>query len=370
MATFVYAPTQSVAKQGIFGSAHPLTISVQGFLIPTPITGADITLGGTAVITTNINGATSFCYFPSAVHTINTHGDALITATQSGVLCVDYKVPPYGVVLGGAATIIQPSEYAGTGGIVTGGTTPITVTLCGVDQFCYTPSANHAVTLDGDSLVVVSVNGVLCVDYKVAPDGVHTGGAANVTTVINGVTTYCYNPTCGVTMGGEADTEAVLAAGARGGKGTPYYRRRVTQNATHHYYHAEAFFDNTLQVSGEASVLFTPARYAFIKSLPRMPIDWLAKQDSEFKVLYKELQKRGPANTFSYVAEPSNMKFGGEAEEDYFDFTNFIIMHDDDVIIADILSTDGNPFITTTFSQDLARRKRDDDDIIEILELL
>lgn len=310
----------------------------------------DIVMGGCSPLVVSIGGVTEFCYFPSDIHSITTYGDALIAVTASGLLCVDYKVPPYGVVTGGRANT--------------------TTKLAGVTEFCYFPSDIHTINTGGDAHLVVSQSGILCIDYKVPPHGVILGGQANITTTLNGITEYCYFPTCGVTMGGEAGVDVTLGDKARGGKGTPMFRRERQAQATHYYVTAEAFFDNTLQVGGEASVLFTPARYAFIKSLPRMPIDWLAKQDSEFKVLYKELQKRGPANTFSYVAEPSNMKFGGEAEEDYFDFTNFIIMHDDDVIIADILSTDGNPFITTTFSQDLARRKRDDDDIIEILELL
>ena len=51
-------------------------------------------------------------------------------------------------------------------------------------------------------------------------------------------------------------------------------------------------------------------------------------------------------------------------------FTNFIIMHDEDIIIADALSSDGSPFITTSFDRDLKKLRRDDDDVIEIFELL
>lgn len=154
----------------------------------------------------------------------------------------------------------------------------------------------------------------------------------------------------------------------RGGKGVPIAGRKVVDQHTIFIYHAEAFFENTLQFGGEADVMFIPARYQFIKSLPKLP-DPTLYQNSEFKILYKELEGRQPTTTFSYEAT-GGITVGGQCDEDYFDFTNFIIMHDEDVIIADILSTDGNPFITTTFSQNLAQQRRDDDEIMEILELL
>lgn len=142
----------------------------------------------------------------------------------------------------------------------------------------------------------------------------------------------------------------------RGGRGIQRPQRKDVGQRTIFIYHAEAYFENTLQLGGAADVMFVPA--------------------PEFDI-YKELQykfEKHPTppkpTTFTYVAEPSRIKIGGAADEDYFDFENFIITHDDDLIIADILSTDSNPFITTTFSQNLARQRRDDDDILDILELL
>lgn len=143
----------------------------------------------------------------------------------------------------------------------------------------------------------------------------------------------------------------------RGGKGVPgrAYRKIVGQR-TIFIYHAEAYFENTLQLGGAADVMFVPA--------------------PEFDI-YKELQykfEKHPTplapTTFTYAAKPGGIKIGGAADENYFDFKNFIITHDDDLIIADILSTESNPFITTTFSQNLAKQRRDDDDILDILELL
>jgi len=252
--------------------------------------------------------------------------------------------------------------------IVTGGCAPVVITLNGVTEWNYVPSDLGTVQTGGAAISVVTIGGVLCVTYP-AMGGVQLGGAAPFQITLGGVTTWCYPAFGGITTGGVADCTFTPGTGkkARGGKGVPYYKRQPQR--TIHHYEAEAFFENTLQLGGEADVMFIPARFQFIKSLPKLPAPDLY-QDSEFKILYKELQKRQPSTTFEYVAEPSNMKFGGSADEDYFDFTNFIIMHDDDLIIADILSTDGNPFITTTFNRDLQRRRRDDDDILEILELI
>ena len=264
----------------------------------------------------------------------------------------------------------HPTELVTTD-IVTGGCASTVVTLNGITEYCYQPSAIHTINVQGHAHVIAAVGGVLCYTYQVAPNGVVLGGAAPTAVTRNGVTEWCYPATGGITMGGVADCTFTSGTGkkARGGKGVPMYRRQSTPQRTIHYYEAEAFFENTLQLGGEASVMFIPARYQFIKSLPKLPEPTLY-QDSEFKNLYKELLRQVPSTTYSYVAEPSNLKIGGNADEDYFDFTNFIIMHDEDVIIADILSRDENPFITTTFSQNLARQRRDDDDILEILELL
>ena len=64
------------------------------------------------------------------------------------------------------------------------------------------------------------------------------------------------------------------------------------------------------------------------------------------------------------------IKFGGKSKQEFFDFGNFIITHDDDVIISDILSSTENPFLTTKYDITLESRRRDDDSLLEILELL
>jgi hypothetical protein len=250
--------------------------------------------------------------------------------------------------------------------IVMGGCAPVTAQLNGVTCFTYFPSSVHSVNTNGDALFVVELNGVLCIDYKAAPYGVILGGEAPITVVLNGVTCYFYPATCGVTMGGEADVTFTANVKTRGGKGTPAARKRQ-QQATHHYYEAEAFFENTLVLGGEATATFTPAPYQFIKSLPKVP--YKPKTDSEFVDLFKKLEAQPRTTTFSYQAT-GGVTATGKASDEYFDFTNFIIMHDEDVIIADILSTDGTPFITTSFDRDLKKLRRDDDDVIEIFELL
>ena len=261
-----------------------------------------------------------------------------------------------------------PITTGGPTDIVMGGCAPVNVTLNGVTDFCYFSSDIYSVTTSGDAHIVVTAAGLLCVDYKAPPHGVVLGGQANVTTVINGVTTYCYFPTCGVTMGGEADVDFVTTAKERGGKGTPYWKRQRQEQATHHYFKAEAYFENTLQLGGAADASFRPAPYQFIKSLPKVPYT-PPRRDSEFVDLFKKLEAQPQTTTFSYEAS-GGLATAGDASDEYFDFRNFIIMHDEEVLIADILSSDGSPYITTTFDKKLAKLRRDDDEVIEIFELL
>jgi hypothetical protein len=334
---------------------------------PVEVAG-DLTLGGTAVITVTAGGLTSFEYFPSALDTVNVQGDSLLIATQGGVTTFDYKVPPYGVTLGGSALVGEPGEIIATGGIVTGGDVPVTVTLGGTTEYCYPPSALDAVTTNGDAFIVVKQGGVLCVDYKVPPYGAITGGQANITTTLNGVTEFCYFPTCGITMGGEAGVTVTLVGKERGGKGTPYFRRRHQQQRTIHYYQAHAFFENTLQIGGEADARYREAPYKFIKSLPSIPKPD-PKRDSEFVDLFKKKLAEPRKTTFYYSAE-GGVTAQGEAEEEYFDFGNFILTHDEDLILTDILSSDGTPIITTVFDDKLQAQKREEEELLELLNVL
>lgn len=354
-------------------SNKPILMVRDGKLVPLymepPIAeGVDLTTGGTAVVTVTQGGLTTFEYFPSALDTVNVQGDSLLIATQGGVTTFDYKVPPYGVTLGGSALVGEPGEIIATGGIVTGGDVPVTVTLGGTTEYCYPPSALDAVTTNGDAFIVVKQGGVLCVDYKVPPYGAITGGQANITTTLNGVTEFCYFPTCGITMGGEAGVTVTLVGKERGGKGTPYFRRRHQQQRTIHYYQAHAFFDNTLQIGGEADARYREAPYKFIKSLPSIPKPD-PKRDSEFVDLFKRKLAEPRKTTFYYSAE-GGVTTHGEAEEEYFDFGNFIITHDEDLILTDILSSDGTPIITTVFDDRLQAQKREEEELLELLNVL
>lgn len=354
-------------------SNKPILIARDGKLVPLymepPVSDqADLVTGGTANICVSLSGVTTFEYFPSSVDTVNAQGDALICVTANGILCVDYKVPPYGVTLGGAALVGEPGEIIATGGLITGGDVPITVTLGGTTEYCYPPSAIGTIDLDGDAHVVVTQSGVLCVDYKAPPHGVVTGGQANITTTLNGVTEYCYFPTCGVTMGGEAGVDVTLGDGERGGKGTPMFRRRHVQQRTIHYYDAHAFFENTMQIGGEAEARYREAPYKFIKSLPVIPKPD-PKRDSEFVDLFKK-KLAEPQKTKFYYSADGGITTSGEAEEEYFDFGNFIITHDEDLILTDILSSDGTPIITTVFDDRLNTQKREEEELLELLDIL
>jgi hypothetical protein len=255
-----------------------------------------------------------------------------------------------------------------TSDIVMGGCAPVTFidAGAGTSSFCYFPSSVHSVNLSGDAHITVDTAGVLCATYLAPPYGVDLGGEAPITVTLGGLTSYCYPATGGITMGGEADATLTRVVKERGGKGTPHWKRQ--KQATHYYFAAEAYFENTLQLGGAADASFRPAPYQFIKSLPKVPYT-PPRRDSEFVDLFKRLEAQPKTTTFSYEAS-GGVTTAGEAKDKYFDFRNFIIMHDEDVLIADILSTDGSPYITTTFDNNLAKLRRDDDEVIEIFELL
>jgi len=264
-----------------------------------------------------------------------------------------------------------PILVADVTNIVMGGCAPVTFidAGAGTSSFCYFPSSVHSVNTSGDAHITVNTAGVLCATYLVPPYGVELEGTAPITVTLGGLTSYCYPATGGITMGGEADATfvpSVAPVKERGGKGTPHWKRQ--KQATHYYFKAEAYFENTLQLGGAADASFRPAPYQFIKSLPKVPYT-PPRRDSEFVDLFKRLEAQPQTTTFSYEAS-GGVVTAGEASDTYFDFRNFIIMHDEDVLIADVLSSDGSPYITTTFDKNLAKLRRDDDEVIEIFELL
>lgn len=380
MATFRYAPPRYVAAQGLTNPRATLAIGTQGFLIPVNLLGQpDIVTGGCASVTTNIAGNFVYCYAPSSHEGYVTGSDATFVVLQGGVLTAVYKPSAtVGYRFGGAADAIAPGIFIGEGGIVTGGCAPITFhnEATGVDLYDYQPSTHEGYVTNGDALVVSVLDGVICVDYKPiveTEDGYVCDGSANVTTVIGGVATYCYDPLPnGYVCGGEADYEAILIGKARGGKGTPRPRRRIQPQRTIHYYNAHSYFDATIQVGGEADYAFIPAKYTFIKSLPRIPTRELETKDGEFRKYYDDYLKRKPTKTFTYEPDGvSNLSFGGRNDATFFDFSEWIVTLDDDYLIIDALSTEENPFITTVFDRDKTLQiAREDDEIIDILELL
>ena len=261
---------------------------------------------------------------------------------------------------------MEPPIAVGGADIILAGCAPVTVQLAGVETFCYQPSGIFGITTNGDAHITVNTAGVLCATYIVPPYGVDLAGEAPITVTLGGVTSFCYPATGGITMGGEADATFTTGVKERGGKGTPHWKRQ--KQATHYYFEAEAFFENTLQLGGAADASFRPAPYQFIKSLPKVPYT-PPRRDSEFVDLFKRLEAQPKTTKFSYKAS-GGVVTAGDAKDEYFDFRNFIIMHDEDILVADILSTNGSPYITTTFDKNLAKLRRDDDEVIEIFELL
>lgn len=181
--------------------------------------------------------------------------------------------------------------------------------------------------------------------------------------------------------GGEANV--VFTAGSqRGGKGTPKPRRRykVTPQRTVHYYHAEAYFEHTKQLGGEAITSFVPARYSFIKSLPPLParpetplydIAALSKvSDSEFLKVYNDLYGRSiTPSVFAYKSD-GEMSVGGSAKNTHIDFTKVILDQDEDLLMTDMLSSTSELMPTRrSMNKKLLRMMLEDEELLD-LELL
>lgn len=278
----------------------------------------------------------------------NQHSNKPILIARGGKLLPIYMEPPF-------LTGVD---------IKVGGCAPVTVRLDSVTAFCYFPASGDA-SFDGDALIVVTSGGLLCVDYKVPKIGVITDGRAHITTNLGGLQSFCYFPSGGVTLGGAAQVGEALKE--RGGKGVPR-RKKIVDQRTIYYYDAHAYFENTLQLGGAAESYFRPAPYQFIKSLPKVSKPD-PKRDSEFVDLFKKLLSEPQTTKFFYKAA-GGITADGTADDEYFDFMNYIIANDEDLIISDVLSADGFPIITTVFDYTLEKQKREEDELFNILELL
>jgi hypothetical protein len=348
---------------------------------PPGVEGIDIQTGGCAAWVTYIDGQLVAYYNPSSYEGYVTGSDVTFTVTLNGILTAVYKPSPIvGYRFGGSADATAPGIVIGEGGIVTDGSAPVVFrdAATGIDLYDYAPSLYEGYVTGGDALFVVQRNGVICVDYKPfveTEDGYVTDGDASYAyyDAANDIICIVYKPApYGYICGGAADVEAILLGEARGGKGTPAPRRRIQPQRSIWLYNAHAYFDSTIQVGGEADCMFIPAKYTFIKSLPRLPQEELAKKDGEFLKYYNEYLKRKPTETFVYEPDGvSNLKFGGRNDPTFFDFSEWIVTLDDDYLIIDALSTEENPFITTTFDRDRKLQiSREDDELLDILELL
>jgi len=406
MAVFYQGRPITLGTLGLLRSDTPLTVGVDGVLEPLFITVTpDIVLGGSAGVTTSlgytsagiiitggttpitvaIGGNFDYQYQPSVPNPITVLGDALIVARTNGVLTVDYT-PLGGIVTGGTAAVTFEDNFnrhIGTGGIILDGTAPVITFINGKLTYTYPPALGESLVTGGDALVVAETAGKLTVIYKPSfSTSVNLSGQSNVGTTIGGNTTEDYYALGGLVANGSALVVFTPIEIERGGKGTPMFRRTKPVQKSVFYYTAEAlrerrYYDTdfgyvlkgkgSVVLTGAADLLFIPAKFQFIKSLPRLPKPELVP-DSEFKQLYQELLRRHPTQSYSYVAD-GGIAMSGKSEEDYFDFENFIITHDDELIIADIMSTEGNPFLTTKYDLSLESRRRDDDELLEVLEI-
>lgn len=327
--------------------------------------------------------------------------DTPLTVGSQGVLVAVVTGPAVetNIVLGGSAGVTTAVAHTASGIIITGGSAPIIVAIGGQLLYDYKPSAINTLSVSGDAQLVVRLDGRLYVDYT-AVGGESIAGSSTITTslghlaagglvtggssITNFIPAGGYITTGGIITGGAADAIFVpaITLDERGGKGVPV-QRRTRQIQRHTYaYTAEALREKKIiatdfglvlkgravvATGGGADALFIPAKYQFIKSLPRLPKPELIP-DSEFRELYKELQKRHPTQKFKYEAT-GGLQLTGQSSQEYFDFGNFIITHDDELIIADILGTEENPFLTTSYDLQLTRQRKDDNDLLEILEL-
>jgi hypothetical protein len=259
-------------------------------------------------------------------------------------------VPPgTDITMGGTATVEADITYDSSGIIIISGETLVAITKDYV--------STGPIIIGGDTLTTATRN------YD-SSGNIIIGGETLTTA------TRTYDSNGNLITGG--DTTVIFTAGegtGRGGKGTPARKPVHRRPIRHTYvYSSEAFFENTITVGGRSLVSFVPGKYQFIKTLPKVP-KTEPVGDSEFIKLYKDVQQAKPVTVYSY--EPDGIiKFGGKSKQEFFDFGNFIITHDDDVIISDILSSTENPFLTTKYDITLESRRRDDDSLLEILELL
>ncbi len=328
--------------------------------------------------------------------------DTPLTVGSQGVLVAVVTTPTVetNLITGGSAGVTITLAHQATGTIITGGSAPVTTFAGGLFVYDYKPSAVNTITIGGDAQLVVRADGKLYVDYT-AVGGESISGNANInialgynalgglvtggSSITNFIPVGGYVASGGLVTGGAADATFIPAISVeeRGGKGVPIHRRELHTPRHVHYYTADALRDKkpveteygvvlkgkgVIAFTGTADTLFIPAKYQFIKSLPRLPKPELIP-NSEFRELYKELQKRHPTQKFKYEAT-GGLQVTGQSLEEYFDFGNFIVMHDDELIIADILGTEENPFLTTSYDLKLTRQRKDDDDLLEILELL
>ncbi len=151
-----------------------------------------------------------------------------------------------------------------------------------------------------------------------------------------------------------------VAKKKRGGKGTPYDRRKHLQKQrTVFVYTADASFENSIIIDGTTVVNFIP----FVEPI------FVEPPVIEPVVI--------EPTTFYYDTDTDGgLAIDGEASEEYYDYRKFILAHDDEAIIVDLLSTFlVKPFIVTTYDsdlekyQELEKRRKDDQEILNLLQI-
>lgn len=151
----------------------------------------------------------------------------------------------------------------------------------------------------------------------------------------------------------------------RGGKGTPMRRRQPTID---HYIYKTPL-DNVMILSSNADIEFYPAKFAFIKSLPKPEIvDHTVKIPLETPVEFE---------VFTYDAIGGKLIISGYSDVTHFDLGAQIIAKDDEFIKfigSDLLSNSTLPSIEIPVDMHYVDRKerlhREDQEILSLLGIL
>lgn len=331
MSIFRYGRPITVATQGLLASQHPLTVSTQGILEPLQVVvDADLYFGGDALV-----------YFDLQYAVVEQ--DLIFNGEAATTLAIAYTASG-GIILNGTATaaVDQVYEYAADGGIVLNGAADAAATIV------VTYDANGGIVVNGDAIEA------FVEPVHTADGGIILNGSAIVTPI-----------------GFEKERS--------GGGGTPR-RRRFYENA--HIWTYQAGYepvrttflhererkrtDHLIGFNGEAIARFVPPKYLLIPTLPKLPKPEI-QGPSEFLQLYFDVSRKSLAPRFTHVAGTrAATKISGTAPVVYFDYGDFIITADDEMMLLGMLDSLDPAVIATRFDRHAQRIRDEEEELIRL----